>query len=57
MVGITGFEPVTSRPPGARATKLRYIPTNNSSILMIYLIKAMLLIKLYVDCMLFKQLL
>ena len=28
MVGITGFEPVTSRPPGARATKLRYIPND-----------------------------
>ncbi len=33
MVGITGFEPVTSRPPGARATKLRYIPTSFGSIL------------------------
>lgn len=27
MVGVTGFEPVTSRPPDARATKLRYTPT------------------------------
>ena len=23
---MTGFEPATSRPPDARATKLRYIP-------------------------------
>ncbi len=26
FVGKTGFEPATSRPPGARATGLRYIP-------------------------------
>ena len=26
MVGMTGFEPATSRPPDARATRLRYIP-------------------------------
>ena len=30
MVGMTGFEPATSRPPDARATKLRYIPKNTS---------------------------
>ncbi len=28
MVGVAGFEPATSRPPDARATKLRYTPTN-----------------------------
>ena len=27
MVGVTGFEPATSRPPDVRATKLRYTPT------------------------------
>ncbi len=26
MVGPTGFEPVTSRPPDGRATRLRYGP-------------------------------
>lgn len=26
MVGVTGFEPMTSRPPGVRATKLRQTP-------------------------------
>lgn len=26
MVGIAGLEPATSRPPDARATRLRYIP-------------------------------
>ena len=26
LVGMTGFEPATSRPPGERATGLRYIP-------------------------------
>ena len=26
MVGVTGFEPVTFRPPGERATELRYTP-------------------------------
>jgi hypothetical protein len=25
-VGMTGFEPVTPRPPGLYATRLRYIP-------------------------------
>lgn len=28
MVGVTGFEPMTSRPPGVRATKLRQTPKN-----------------------------
>lgn len=27
MVGPTGFEPATSRPPDERATRLRYGPT------------------------------
>ena len=27
MVGPTGFEPATFRPPGERATELRYGPT------------------------------
>ena len=26
MVGVTGFEPMASRPPGVRATKLRQTP-------------------------------
>ena len=26
LVGMTGFEPATSRPPDERATGLRYIP-------------------------------
>ncbi len=26
MVGATGFEPATSRPPDERATRLRYAP-------------------------------
>ncbi len=26
MVGATGFEPVTSRTPSVRATRLRYAP-------------------------------
>ena len=26
MVGMTGFEPATTRPPGVYATGLRYIP-------------------------------
>lgn len=26
MVGMTGFEPATSCPPGRRSTKLSYIP-------------------------------
>ena len=29
MVGVAGFEPATSRPPDARATKLRYTPMAN----------------------------
>ena len=28
MVGTTGFEPATSRTPSVRATRLRYVPTN-----------------------------
>jgi hypothetical protein len=31
MVGVIGFEPMTSRPPGARATKLRYTPITKRS--------------------------
>ncbi len=31
MVGVTGFEPATSRPPDVRATKLRYTPTKEKS--------------------------
>ena len=27
-IGATGFEPATSRPPAARATKLRHTPIN-----------------------------
>jgi hypothetical protein len=27
MVGVTGLEPATSRPPAVRATRLRYTPT------------------------------
>ena len=27
MVGVTGLEPATSRPPDVRATSLRYTPT------------------------------
>ena len=26
VVGMTGFEPATPRPPGVYATRLRYIP-------------------------------
>ena len=29
---MTGFEPATSRPPDARATKLRYIPMSIRSV-------------------------
>lgn len=32
MVGVTGFEPATSRPPDVRATKLRYTPTRSFTI-------------------------
>ena len=31
MVGIAGLEPATSRPPDARATRLRYIPIKKPS--------------------------
>ena len=31
FVGMTGFEPATTRPPGVYATGLRYIPKMNSS--------------------------
>lgn len=27
LIGTAGFEPATSRPPGARATKLRHVPS------------------------------
>ncbi len=27
FVGVTGFEPATSRPPDERATELRYTPS------------------------------
>ena len=30
IVGVTGFEPATSRPPAERATKLRHTPEVNS---------------------------
>ena len=30
IVGMTGFEPATTRPPGVYATGLRYIPILNS---------------------------
>ncbi len=29
LVGMTGFEPATTRPPGVYATGLRYIPFNS----------------------------
>ena len=29
MVGVTGLEPATSRPPDGRATRLRYTPTGH----------------------------
>ena len=32
IIGATGFEPATSRPPAVRATKLRHTPTTNISI-------------------------
>ena len=28
LVGMTGFEPATPRPPGVYATRLRYIPND-----------------------------
>lgn len=28
VVGVTGLEPATSRPPAVRATRLRYTPTS-----------------------------
>ena len=31
FVGMTGFEPATTRPPAVYATGLRYIPINNST--------------------------
>ena len=31
MVGATGFEPVTSRTPSVRATRLRYAPTRETA--------------------------
>ncbi len=30
MVGVTGFEPVTPRPPGVCATGLRHTPTDSN---------------------------
>ena len=30
LVGVTGFEPATSRPPAERATKLRHTPIEKS---------------------------
>ena len=29
LIGATGFEPATSRPPAVRATKLRHTPVRN----------------------------
>ena len=33
LVGATGFEPATSRPPAVRATKLRHTPQSTNAII------------------------
>lgn len=42
MVGTAGLEPTTSRPPGERATRLRYAP-NLKWYKLFYLIRQMLM--------------
>ena len=36
MVGVTGFEPMPSRPPGVRATRLRQTPRIHESPKVLY---------------------
>lgn len=39
IVGMTGFEPATLRPPDVYATRLRHIPNNAVAKLTFYILK------------------